>query len=105
PGAQGVAPRPDPGAAVRVMTGPPILLLVALSARTVSLAEAEHAAEAQGPDGRAAHANTAVGVARTEQARAGLLPQIKAEGEYDRTTGNRRQRPNRTTQVDKIGRT
>src|SRR4029079_9295216 len=32
-------------------------------------------------------------------ARSPLLPQIKAEGEYDRTTGNRRQRPNRTTVV------
>ena len=34
-----------------------------------------------------------------EQARAPLLPQIKAEGEYDRTTGNLRQRPNRSTLV------
>jgi outer membrane protein len=82
------------------MTALPIVLLAAVSARTVSLAEAERAAEAQRPDVRAAHANTAAGVARTEQARAGLLPQIKAEGEYDRTTGNRRQRPNRTTTVD-----
>ena len=81
------------------MIAPPIVLMVALSARTVSLAEAEHAAEVQRPDVRIAHANTAAGAARTEQTRAGLLPQIKAEGEYDRTTGNRRQRPGRTTTV------
>ena len=44
-------------------------------------------------------AAAAAGVARSEQARAPLLPQIKAEGEYDRTTGNLRQRPNRSTPV------
>jgi len=81
------------------MTAPPIVLLVALSTRTVSLAEAEHAAEVQRPDVRVAQANTAGGAARTEQARSGLLPQIKAEGEYDRTTGNRRRRPGRTNDV------
>ena len=81
------------------MTAAPIVLLVALSSRTVTLEEAERAAEAQKPDVRVAHANTAAGAARTEQARAGLLPQIKAVGEYDRTTGNRRQQPNRTTVV------
>jgi outer membrane protein len=82
------------------MTAAPIVLLVALTARTVTLADAERAAEAQKPEVRVAHANTAAGAARTEQARAGLLPQIKAEGEYDRTTGNRRQRPGRTTQIN-----
>jgi outer membrane protein len=81
------------------MTAAPIILLAALSARTVTLAEAEHAAESQKPDVRAAQGAAAAGVARSEQARAPLLPQIKAEGEYDRTTGNRRQRPNRTTPV------
>ena len=83
-----------------MMTAAPILLLATLSARTVTLAEAERAAEAQKPEVRAAHGAAAAGVARTEQARAPLLPQIKAEGEYDRTTGNRRQRPNRTTPVN-----
>jgi outer membrane protein len=81
------------------MTAAPIILLAALSARTVTLAEAERAAEAQNPGVRAAQGAAAAGVARSEQARAPLLPQLKAEGEYDRTTGNRRQRPNRTTLV------
>ena len=81
------------------MTAAPIVLLLALSARTVTLDEAERAAEAQKPEVRVAQANAAAGVARTEQARAPLLPQIKVEGEYDRTTGNRRQRPGRTTPV------
>jgi outer membrane protein len=82
-----------------MMTAAPIVLLAALSARTVTLEEAERAAETQKPDVRAAQAAAAAGDARTEQARAPLLPQLKAVGEYDRTTGNRRQRPNRTTPV------
>jgi len=81
------------------MTAAPIVLLAALSARTVTLAEAERAAEAQRPLVRIATANSAAGAARTEQARAPALPQVKVEGEYDRTTGNRRQRPGRTTTV------
>jgi len=82
-----------------MMTNAPVVLLLALSARTVTLAEAEHAAEAQRPEVRVAQANVAAGAARSDQARAPLLPQIKAEGEYDRTTGNRRNRPGRTTLV------
>ena len=81
------------------MTAAPIILLAALSARTVTLDEAERAAEAQKPEVRVAQGAAAAGVARSEQARAPLLPQIKAEGEYDRTTGNLRQRPNRSTLV------
>jgi outer membrane protein len=81
------------------MTNAPIVLLLALSARTVTLAEAEHAAEAQKPEVRVAQANTAAGVARTVQARAPALPQIEINAEYDRVTGNRRQRPGRTTNV------
>jgi len=83
-----------------MMTVAPTILLLALSARTVTLSEAEHAAEAQQTSVRVAEANTAVGAARTVQARSPLLPQISIEGEYDRTTGNRRQRPGRTTLVD-----
>jgi outer membrane protein len=83
-----------------MMTSAPIILLAALSARTVTLEEAERAAETQKPDVRVAQANAAVGVARTVQARSPLLPQVKAEGEYDRTTGNLRQKPNKTTQVN-----
>ena len=81
------------------MTAAPIIALLALSARTVTLDEAERAAEAQLPAVRVAQANTAVGDARTVQARSPLLPQVKVEAEYDRTTGNRRQRPGRTTLV------
>ena len=81
------------------MTNAPIVLLLALSARTVTLAEAERAAEAQKPEVRVAHANTAAGAARTVQARAPALPQIEIDAEYDRVTGNRRQRPGRTTTV------
>jgi outer membrane protein len=81
------------------MAHAPIVLLLALSARTVTLEDAERAAAAQRPAVRVAHADAAAGVARTEQARAPALPQIKIQGEYDRTTGNRRQRPNRTTEV------
>lgn len=82
------------------MTAAPILLLAALSSRTVTLEEAERAAETQKPEVRVAHANTAGGDARRVQARSPLLPQIKAEGEYDRTTGNLRQKPGKTTLVD-----
>ena len=81
------------------MTAASIMLLVAVSARTVTLDEAERAAEAQKPDVRVAQANAAAGAARTVQARAPMLPQVKIDGEYDRTTGNRRQRPGRSTTV------
>ena len=82
-----------------MMINATVVLLSALSARTVTLAEAEHAAETQRPDVRVAQANVVASAARSDQARAPLLPQIKAEGEYDRTTGNRRRRPGRTTDV------
>jgi outer membrane protein len=74
-------------------------LLLALVARTITLAEAEQAAETQKPEVRVAHANTAAGAARTEQARAPLLPQVKIEAEYLRTTGNRVQKPGRVREV------
>jgi outer membrane protein len=70
-------------------------LLAALGARTVTLDEAERAAAAQRPDIRVADANVAAGVARDEQARAPLLPQVKIESLYERTTGNRPQKPGR----------
>ena len=71
-------------------------LLLALTARTVTLDEAERAAAAQRPDIREADAAVAAGVARDEQARAPLLPQVKLEGLYERTTGNRPQKPGHT---------
>ncbi len=78
------------------MTIPAATLLLVLSARTVTLEEAERAAAAQRPDIRQADAAVAAGVARDEQARAPLLPQVKLEGLYERTTGNRPQKPGRT---------
>ena len=74
---------------------PAATLLLALTARTVTLDEAERAA-AQRPDIRQADAAVAAGVARDEQARAPLLPQVKLDGLYERTTGNRAQKPGRT---------
>jgi outer membrane protein len=75
---------------------PLVSLLAALTARTVTLDEAERAAAAQRPDIRTADANVAAGVARDEQARAPLLPQVKIESLYERTTGNRSQKPGHT---------
>ena len=75
---------------------PAAALLLSLTARTVTLDEAERAAAAQRPDIREADAAVAAGVARDEQARAPLLPQVKLEGLYERTTGNRPQKPGHT---------
>ncbi len=75
---------------------PAATLLLVLSARTVTLDEAERAAVAQRPDIRQADANVAAGLARNEEARAPLLPQVKIEGLYERTTGNRPQKPGHT---------
>jgi outer membrane protein len=72
---------------------PLVSLLAALGARTVTLDEAERAAAAQRPDIRVADANLAAGVAKDEQARAPLLPQVKVESLYERTTGNPPQKP------------
>lgn len=78
------------------MTLPAVTILLALSARTVTLEDAERAAGAQRPDIRLADANVAAGVARDEQARAPLLPQVKIESVYQRITGNRPQKPGHT---------
>jgi outer membrane protein len=75
---------------------PAATLLLVLTARTVTLEEAERAAAAQRPDIHLADANVAAGLARNEEARAPLLPQVKVEGLYERTTGNRPQKPGRT---------
>jgi outer membrane protein len=70
-------------------------LLFTLVARTITLSEAEQAAESQKPEVRIARANVDAGAARTEQARAPLLPQVKLDGLYERTTGNREVKPGR----------
>ena len=70
------------------------------TARTVTLDQAERAAEAQAPAVREARADAAAGQARTEAgARARAAPGQAAKATYERATGNRRQRPGRTTQV------
>jgi outer membrane protein len=78
------------------MTVGPALALVLLS-RTVTLDEAERSAAAHFPQNLVAHANTEAGEARTEQARSPLLPQVKLDAGYDRTTGNHVQKPGRPT--------
>jgi outer membrane protein len=69
------------------------LVLAAVTSRTVTLAEAERAALAQRPEVRIAQANVASRAGQTEQARAPLLPQVRADLLYERTTGNREQHP------------
>ena len=78
------------------MTAGTALVLV-LSARTVTLEDAERSAAAHFPQIIVADANAAAGAARTEQARAPLLPQVKLDGTYLRTTGNKVQKPGRPT--------
>jgi outer membrane protein len=76
-----------------------LALTAALTCRTVTLAEAERAALAQRPEVRVAQANVASRAGQTEQARAPLLPQVRAELLYERTTGNREQKPDRAFTV------
>jgi outer membrane protein len=68
-------------------------LLPLLLARTVTLDEAERTAEANNPQIHLASSAVAAGVARVEQARAPALPQVKLDLLYERTTGNRVQKP------------
>ena len=82
------------------MMTPALALAAIVCARTVTLDQAERAAETQAPTVREAQANATAGQARTEVARAPALPQVKIEGAYERATGNRRQRPGRTTEVN-----
>jgi outer membrane protein len=83
-----------------MMTSAIALAALLCTGRTVTLDQAERAAETQAPAVREAQANAAAGEARTEVARAPALPQVRIEGAYERTTGNRRQRPGRTTPVN-----
>ena len=56
-----------------------IVFAAIVCARTVTLDQAEHAAETQAPTVREARADAAAGQARTEVARAPALPQVKIE--------------------------
>jgi len=71
------------------------LMLPTLITRTVTLSEAERSAETNHPQVHLAASVARGGVARTEQARAPLLPQVKLELLYERTTGNRVGKPGR----------
>ncbi len=62
-------------------------------ARVLTLGEAEAAARAHQPQLQAAAAATAAALARTGEARAALLPQISANGSYQRATANFVARP------------
>lgn len=64
-----------------------------LAAKRVGLSEALASAAKNQPTIRQAQADVAVASARNEQTRAGLLPQITATGQYQRTTGNFAPRP------------
>jgi outer membrane protein len=70
------------------------LIAVLLAAgRVLSLDEAVQAARQHQPQLREAHANTDAAVARADQARAPLLPQLGLTAEYQRTTANFAARP------------
>jgi outer membrane protein len=74
-------------------------------ARQVSLPEALSTGAKKQPALRQARAETAAASARTEQARSGLLPQVTATGQYQRTTGNFAPRPGAVTTGAVKGRT
>jgi len=71
------------------------VLLAALlgAARVLSLEEAVHTARQNQPQLYQAHANTDAAVARADEARAPLLPQLGVTAQYQRTTANFAARP------------
>jgi len=69
-------------------------------ARTLTLDEAVRTAEANQPALHEAQANTQVGNARAEAARAPVLPEVRLGATYQRTTGNRQHKPNSATTVE-----
>src|SRR5581483_1400704 len=81
------------------------LMLLVLQARTVTLEEAVTTAEAHQPQLRLAEATTRAGAARTEQARAAVLPEMKLSAEYLRSTGNREHKPGSATNIVNQGAT
>lgn len=73
--------------------------------RALSLSDALAKGAQKQPTLRQARADTEVATARTEQARSGLLPQVTATGQYQRTTGNFAPRPGSVTSGAVKGRT
>lgn len=89
-GATPAASAPSPAGTIPTLPPTPVR---PLAAKRLGLAEALANAAKNQPTIRQAQAEVAVASARTEQARAGLLPQITATGQYQRTTGNFAPRP------------
>ena len=69
------------------------VMLQAGGARLLGLHDAEASAVRKQPTVRQAHAVTDAAVARSDQARAGYLPQVTATAQYQRLTGNFSVRP------------
>ncbi len=65
-----------------------ILLAQGAPARALTLEEAQRVAQERQPQLRAARGSTQAAEGRVEQSRSGLLPQLSAVGEYQRTTTN-----------------
>ena len=82
-----------------MMSGAALVLLLVVEGRTLTLDEAVRAAESNQPLVREAHADAAAGEARADRARAPLLPEVKLQAEYQRTTGNREHKPGSATNV------
>jgi outer membrane protein len=86
------APQPPPPPPPQLGTPPESPPAPPASGRTLTLADAEHAAAEQ-PQMLAARANTAVAQAQTEQTLAPMLPQLLGNASYTRETGNFATRP------------
>ncbi len=65
-----------------------ILLAQAAPARVLTLGEAQRVAQERQPQLRAARGSTQAAEGRVEQSRSGLLPQLSATGDYQRSTTN-----------------
>src|SRR5579862_7000628 len=69
------------------------IVIIAAAARVLTLADALRISNENQPTIRQAHANTEVAMARIDEARAPLLPQLTATASYQRTTANVVARP------------
>ncbi len=65
-----------------------LLLAQASPARVLTLAEAQRVAQERQPQLRAARGTTEAAEGRVEQSRSGLLPQLSATADYQRSTNN-----------------
>ena len=65
-----------------------LLLAQAAPGRMLTLAEAQRVAQERQPQLRAARGSTEAAEGRVEQSRSGLLPQLSAAADYQRTTSN-----------------